>query len=1374
MKSFSRRALALLIIFSACLPAFAAGPFYVNNVAFNGAPQYSGDGGSAQAASIYSPDGIAVDNAGNVYVADNQSNVIRKISAAGVVTTFAGTGTQGFSGDGGPATAAMLSQPYGIKVDAAGNVFFCDRLNMRIRKIDTSGIITTVAGNGSQGASGNGGPATAATLNFPEGLAFAPNGDLYIADTGNAHVRVLNTAGNITLFANLNTTFGVKDIAVDSASNVYVTDNNYTVRQLTQAGGNAIIAGTSGTSGFSGDGGPATSAKLFLPRGITVDAGGTVYVVDAGNYVIRAISGGVINTVSGIGGQPAFSPGNLASGVLATSTQVGGGPTRIFAAPNGDIYYTDTTRVRRLSLTNTTSPTITSLALPGGVVGIAYSAAPVATGTAPITWNFSGGTLPPGLTFSPTGTLSGTPTQVGNFTFQLDALNGGATNATQSYTISITSTAQPHVATNQTGSIPFGSVAVGVSSAPQTVTFYNNGSLPFQVTAITSNISDFQATQTANCPGLNVSFPPGAACTLSIVYTPSAAGNAFNNLSVTTTMGTLNIFQSGAGTANALSAAISFNPNTVLPGANSVMTITMANSNAVAATGVGFTLPYTVNMSNSGPNNLTSTCTLPQQLSAQAFTGSIGAFGIGVPPGGCTIQVTVNAQTVGPNTVTMGVGSIQSNNLPANTSAISGTLTVQAAGGPVFTANPASTLSFGSQNVNTPTASQSVTVTNTGSAALSFSAISTSNPDYAITHNCPIAVAALGVNASCTVNVTFTPTHVGIDNGVLNFTTNAPGSPQAISLFGNGAGVVPAPTVGLSFSPATVTVNGVGALTVTLSSTLAGTTNIVSGAVSVPAGLVMAPNTVVTGTCGSGGGVTAGSFQFSQGTIPANGSCTVIVQLQGVTVGNYMLTFAAGALSSSSGTNASAASAPANVSATAGVVFNPTSLTFGTQGIGTTSVVQRAVLKNGGTTPLTISSIAALGDFGFVTDCPLTGAGTVNVVVAPPALAAGGTCNIDVTFSPLTPGLQNSFVYVYDNAPNGPHALSISGQGVQIALPTIAVTPRTLTFDDRVVGSVSPAQTISVANNGQANLNLSAIQVAGASFSRVTATPAASDCGTVVAPGANCLIAIVFAPGTVGANTGSVTISHNVSATAIVVALNGNGTPVPQPLIRMVEAISFGDQIIGTSSTARNLAITNFGTAPLSVSSVQIAGANAGDFTLAGTCANAVAPGASCTVTITFKPTVIGVKAAQVNVVSNAQNAASVNKVVLSGNGVPVPVPVIRVTATALGFGNVIYGGNPAVQSVTVFNAGTGPLVIQQITMTGNTDFSQSSDCNGGVGPQGQCTIAVKFAPHAIGARAGVMKIFSNADGSPNQVQLSGTGCRYYSPTAARTFLSAC
>lgn len=273
---------------------------------------FYGDGGPAGSATLALPRGVALDGAGNVYIADTSNHRIRQVTRDGTISTIAGAGGPGFLGDGGPATLALLNTPSAVALDTRGNIYIADTGNQRIRRIDARGIITTIAGTDAGGFGGDNGPATAAALNRPQGVAVDQAGNVFIADTDNQRVRKISAAGVITTIAGLDPAAGDRGpgllaklsqpsgLALDGNGSLFIADSgNQRIRKVTRDGTITTIAGM-GVAGYSGDGGSAVAAQLNNPGGLAIDRSGNLLFADTANHRIRRITpGGTIDTIAG-------------------------------------------------------------------------------------------------------------------------------------------------------------------------------------------------------------------------------------------------------------------------------------------------------------------------------------------------------------------------------------------------------------------------------------------------------------------------------------------------------------------------------------------------------------------------------------------------------------------------------------------------------------------------------------------------------------------------------------------------------------------------------------------------------------------------------------------------------------------------------------------------------------------------------------------------------------------------------------------------------------------------------------------------------------------------------------------------------------------
>lgn len=438
------------------------------------------------AANITGPAGVAVDASSNFYIADASGNQVLKVPPAGAPFAIAGNQQPGSAGDNGPAALAQLNQPNDVVLDSAGNIYIADTGNNKIRKVTVAtGIITTIAGTGAASFGGDTGVATNAQLNQPTGLAVDSLGNVYVADTGNNRIREITPAGIITTIAGngnnsssgdsgLATAASISSphgIAIDTNGNLYITDFSSRLRKVSPSGIIITIAGN-GTAGYSGDNGPAVNAQLATPWGVTVDTSFNVYVSDVNEQAVRVLQpiassqpsvtttsplpAGVIGrpyaaTLMATGGTSPYSwvitAGQLPAGLqLSPAGSISGTPTAsgsflitvqatdsFLVTSNKAILEIDISQGAPGGLTITTQPVM----IPGAV-GVSYSQPLGASGgTPPYNWILIAGALPNGLTLSPSGIISGTPTTSGtaSFTVRLNDNTGVITTQTFSLTV---------------------------------------------------------------------------------------------------------------------------------------------------------------------------------------------------------------------------------------------------------------------------------------------------------------------------------------------------------------------------------------------------------------------------------------------------------------------------------------------------------------------------------------------------------------------------------------------------------------------------------------------------------------------------------------------------------------------------------------------------------------------------------------------------------------------------------------------------------------------------------------------------------------------------------------------------------------------------
>jgi len=373
--------------FTVLIAQFVCHAQTITRVAGGGDSNVLGDGGLATNGSLAEPTSVAFDAAGNLYIADYMNNRIRKVDTNGVITTVAGNGTPDSTGDGGLATKAAIHLPWGVAVDGAGNIYFSERINSRVRRVNPLGIINTIAGTGSSGYFGDGGLARQAQLYNPTGLAVDGAGNLYIADTVNGRIRIVKTDGTIQTVAGKGAASALGDgglatnaslsspqgVMVDSSGTIYIAEGNR-IRKVTNSTG--IITTVAGGSGASatGDGGPAINASLQTPGGVIVDGAGNIYIGDTANNRVRRVDGttGVITTITG------GHIGAIGDGGLAINANVGM-PIGLALDCSGNLYIADNAHnlVRKVS-------SVASSASPG--ICAVLNGASLQSGISPNSW----------------------------------------------------------------------------------------------------------------------------------------------------------------------------------------------------------------------------------------------------------------------------------------------------------------------------------------------------------------------------------------------------------------------------------------------------------------------------------------------------------------------------------------------------------------------------------------------------------------------------------------------------------------------------------------------------------------------------------------------------------------------------------------------------------------------------------------------------------------------------------------------------------------------------------------------------------------------------------------------------------------------------
>ncbi|HEX8926482.1 MAG TPA: choice-of-anchor D domain-containing protein [Terriglobales bacterium] len=408
--------------------------------------------------------------------------------------------------------------------------------------------------------------------------------------------------------------------------------------------------------------------------------------------------------------------------------------------------------------------------------------------------------------------------------------------------------------------------------------------------------------------------------------------------------------------------------------------------------------------------------------------------------------------------------------------------------------------------------------------------------------------------------------------------------------------------------------------------------------------------------------------------------------------------------------------------------FSPTTLTFATQDLNTTSAAQTVTLTNTGTVSMSLSYIKTSGDFAQTNNCGVS-------------LAINASCTINVTFTPTLSGARTGNLQVADNAAGSPQQISLTGTGAGTTAPAVSLSSSSLTFSSQQVNTTSSAQTVTVTNTGTASLSLTSISATG----DYTQT---NNCGSSLAAGANCAVNVSFKPTATGTRTGTLSIADNATGSPQQVSLTGSGVGAAVVSLSST-SLTFGSQQLNIISQPQTVTVTNTGNVSLSITSI----ATTGDFSQTNNCGNNLAAGASCAANVTFYPTASGTRTGTLSIADNA--SGSPQTVSLSGTGVVAGTLIPNTASLSFGTVNV---GQSSTQTLRVSNTGGSAVTVSAVGTTGSGISVSGVSIPFNVAAGQSVSMNVTFAPNSASSVSGSVYLTNNST-SPNlTVAVSGTG----------------
>ncbi|SFV00681.1 choice-of-anchor D domain-containing protein [Pseudoduganella namucuonensis] len=535
----------------------------------------------------------------------------------------------------------------------------------------------------------------------------------------------------------------------------------------------------------------------------------------------------------------------------------------------------------------------------------------------------------------------------------------------------------------------------------------------------------------------------------------------------------------------------------------------------------------------------------------------------------------------------------------------------------------------------------------------------------------------------------------------------------------------------LSFSGTTVG-QSAGALSATLSNTGSAALTIASIGLS---GAASADYSVSGGTCAAGGSVAAGA------------NCTVQVTFKPASAGARAATLTI-AHNATGGSSTVSLSGTGNAAAQATIALSATSVNFGALLTNTASAPQTVTVSNSGQAALTLGAITLGGANSGI----FTLGGSCSTA-AP--VAAGGNCTLTVLATPTAAGAFSGSVTLASNASNGNATIGLSGSGAAAA-PAVAANPTALAFGAQTVGAAAVTQNVTLTNSGNVALNIASIAVSGASG---VAIGSGNSCGATLAVNANCTVPVVFTPATAGDVAATLLVRSNAADLRVAITGSGTTAAVAKPALSDTGAVKFADTQLGKSSAAHSTTLRNDGSAALKIATLTLGGANAGDFTLGGSCAvnGTLSPAASCTVDSVFKPTAAGARSADLVLVTDGGAQFTLG---LGGNGVAVPAgAALTVNPQSFDFGAATVGGTAPTKRFALTNSGSAAVTLSGAVYTG--PFATVADATGCAAmpftlqPGASCELVVRYTPATAGASSGSVQIQGDG-GASWTVSLAG------------------